>query len=35
MDTIILRKTTVEDLESLFVFQLDTDASYLAAFVST
>ena len=29
-----LRKTTVHDLESLFEFQLDEEANYLAAFTS-
>ena len=31
---IILRKTEIEDLELFFIFQLDYDANYLAAFTS-
>lgn len=31
---IVLRPTEIADLESLFIFQLDTDANYLAAFTS-
>ncbi len=31
---IILRKTVVTDLESFFIFQLDKEANYLAAFTS-
>jgi len=31
---IILRKTEVSDLEFFFVFQLDNEANYLAAFTS-
>jgi ribosomal-protein-alanine N-acetyltransferase len=32
--TIILRKTEVADLEFFFIFQLDDEANYLAAFTS-
>ena len=31
---IVLRKTEVGDLENLFIFQLDNEANYLAAFTS-
>lgn len=31
---IILRKTEIADLENLFIFQLDHEANYLAAFTS-
>lgn len=31
---IILRKTEITDLETLFIFQLDEEANYLAAFTS-
>lgn len=34
MSEIILRKTEIADLEFFFVFQLDDDANYLAAFTA-
>jgi RimJ/RimL family protein N-acetyltransferase len=33
-DKIILRKTVASDLEAFFIFQLDKEANYLAAFTS-
>ena len=34
-DRIVLRPTIISDLESLFTFQLDEEANYLAAFTSS
>lgn len=34
MSEIILRKTEIADLESFFIFQLDDEANYLAAFTA-
>jgi [ribosomal protein S5]-alanine N-acetyltransferase len=34
VDEIILRKTEITDLEFFFIFQLDNEANYLAAFTS-